>query len=132
MKKFLIAAATSFLIFGGQADASAVENFDAQIETNDNYTPVSSRYERERRYREDYYRYNPPRERRYGYGGDSDRERRYGYGGDSDRNRRYGYGGDDDRNRRYGYGGNSDRERRYGYGGDDDRKRYGYGGWIRR
>ena len=122
MKKFLIAAATSFLIFGGQADASAVENFDAQIETQDfangdNYIPVSRHYKHERKYREDYYRHSP---RRYGYGGDSDRERRYGYGGDSDRERRYGYGGD------------SDRERRYGYGGDDDRKRYGYGGWIRR
>lgn len=92
MKKFLIAAATSLLIFGGQVDveASTVEQLNAQIETQemkahgkwahfrDKYllgreteNEYRDRKEWERRHRDDYERrrrddyYRHHRDRRY-------------------------------------------------------------------
>ena len=82
MKKFLIAAAASLLIFGGQSDASAAENLNAQIEmqnmkTHGKWAHFRDKYilgreteneyrdrkDWERRHRDDYYRRH--RERRY-------------------------------------------------------------------
>ena len=77
MKKFLIAAAVSFMIFGGQTESAQVENFDNQIEAQEqskwahfrdkhilgreteNERRDRKEWERRHRYHDDH-RYAPP------------------------------------------------------------------------
>lgn len=81
MKKFLIAVATTLIIFGGQTQAAPVDDLNANIETQDikshgKWAHFRDKYilgretenerrdrkEWERRHRDDY-KYNPPRHR---------------------------------------------------------------------
>ena len=76
MKKFLIAAALSFVIFGGQTEAAQVEPLDNQLETQEQgkWAHFRDKYildretENERRDRKDWERrprYDPPPRHRH-------------------------------------------------------------------
>ncbi len=83
MKRVLIVAAASLLIFGGQAEASTVENFDRQIETQEMGKWAHSRdkyllgreTENERRYRKEWERRQRERERERARQRERERER---------------------------------------------------------
>lgn len=83
MKRLLIVAAASLLIFGGQAEASTVESFDRQIETQEmgKWAHFRDKYllgretENERRNRKEWERRQRERERERARQRERERER---------------------------------------------------------